>query len=397
MHKIDHMSASAIAPGSVTFAFQAAPTTDSEKSDLSLYREVIEECELGAELGFEAAWFLEHHFSDYYPTPSPLLFMSHIAARCPTLGLGTAVLVLPWYHPVRIAEEIAMVNSLTEGTLHLGMGRGTAKSEYDGYGIDMNGARQRYAECWRIINMAMRGKPFTFEGEHYSVNREVAVRPDPTVKPVNFYGAIGSLGSATLMADLGLPPLCLAQFPDHLLERILAEWKARAAENANGENANGENAGVEDGILAAPRPLSIKCYIADTDEEARRIGRRYLAQNFDIQARHYEVDANPWQNIPEYEVFSKMFANMKAMADPDNLDPLMDLNLVGSPDTIAARIETLRGLGFDYFIVASALPGTPLEVRRRMYTMFAEEVTPRFDAAFSASPQQPDRVAIQPA
>ena len=56
---------------------------------------------------------VEHHFSDYYPTPNPLMFLSHIAAACPGLGLGTAVMVLPWYDPVRFAEDVAMLATLS--------------------------------------------------------------------------------------------------------------------------------------------------------------------------------------------------------------------------------------------------------------------------------------------
>jgi luciferase-like monooxygenase len=70
---------------------------------------------LGAKLGYDAAWVVEHHFSDYYPTPSPLLLLSHIAARCPGFGLGTAVLVTSWHQPLRMAEEIAMLRLLDVG------------------------------------------------------------------------------------------------------------------------------------------------------------------------------------------------------------------------------------------------------------------------------------------
>ena len=103
----------------IAFGFQAAPASEVHKSDQALYREVMADCALGQKLGFDAAWLLEHHFSDYYPTPSPLLFMAHIAAAFPDLSLGTSVLVLPWYHPLRLAEEIAMLNSMTLSLIHI--------------------------------------------------------------------------------------------------------------------------------------------------------------------------------------------------------------------------------------------------------------------------------------
>src|SRR3546814_14061995 len=86
---------------------------------------------------------------------------------------------------------------------------------------------------------------------------------------------------------------------------------------------------------------TIKNLVADTDEEAYALGRKYYPRNFEIQARHYEVDANPWENIPEYEQFSRMFANMRAMTDPDKLGPFMQMNLVGSADTIERRLREL--------------------------------------------------------
>ena len=77
----------------IRFGFQAAAAGDGGESDQRLYQDLLEDCALGSRLGYDAAWLLEHHFSDYYPTPSPLLLMAHIAARFPDLSLGTSVLV----------------------------------------------------------------------------------------------------------------------------------------------------------------------------------------------------------------------------------------------------------------------------------------------------------------
>ncbi|MDP1751723.1 MAG: LLM class flavin-dependent oxidoreductase [Reyranella sp.] len=205
----------------IAFGFQAAPASDVHKSDQALYREVMDDCALAQKLGFDAAWLLEHHFSDYYPTPSPLLFMAHIAAAFPDLSLGTSVLVLPWYRPLRLAEEIAMLNSMTRGTLHLGIGRGTAKMEYDAYNVDMNEARARFAECYRIVEKGLAGEPFTHDGQFWKIAQPIRLRPEPVAKKVRFYGSIGSPASAEVMGDLGVAPICLATFPDKLLARIL--------------------------------------------------------------------------------------------------------------------------------------------------------------------------------
>ena len=347
----------------VRFGLQVAPVSPGLRDHLS-YREAVDDCILADELGYHAAWFLEHHFTDYYPTPSPLLFMAHVARACPKLSLGTSVLVLPWYNPVRIAEEILMLDAFTDGELHLGIGRGTARLEYDAYGVDMSEARARFEETWRIMNLALRGEPFSFKGRHFSIPREITARPQPYSDKIHFYGAIGSPASGEIMGDLGLPPFCLAQFPDHLLTRILGQWQTRYAAQGDPRRCT--------------LPLSIKMMIADTDEAAHDLGRRYLPHYFDLQANHYEVDSNNWAGVTGYEMFAKMLGNMRKLANPDNLGPFMGMNLFGTPDTVAKRLEQLTGLGFNYFLVSAAFPGVPKEVRREQARRFATEVAPRF-------------------
>lgn len=351
--------------GDIAFGFQAAPASDIHKTDQALYREVMDDCALGHRLGFDAAWLLEHHFSDYYPTPSPLLFMAHIAAAFPDLSLGTSVLVLPWYHPLRLAEDIAMLNSLTRGTLHLGIGRGTAKMEYDAYNVDMNEARARFAECYRIMEKGLSGETFTHDGRFWKIDKPIRLRPEPVNKPIRFYGAIGSPASAEVMGDLGIAPICLSTFPDKLLSRILERWRARAG--AKADNA----------IL----PISVKLFIGDTDEEARALGRKFYPPYFALQCEHYESDVNPWADIPEYQDFSRMFANLRKLTDPDELGPFLDANLVGGVETIRRRIDQLAALGFNYFMVSCATPGTPIELRQKMMTRFANEICPRYSSA----------------
>jgi alkanesulfonate monooxygenase SsuD/methylene tetrahydromethanopterin reductase-like flavin-dependent oxidoreductase (luciferase family) len=353
----------------VSFGFQAAAAGETGKSDQDLYRDMMDDCALGSRLGYDAAWLLEHHFSDYYPTPSPMLLMSHIAARFPDLSLGTSVLVLPWYHPFRLAEEIAMLNSLTRGTSHLGIGRGTARMEYDAYNIDMNEGRARFSEVFQIIEKGLAGEPFTHKGRFWNIDRPIRLRPGPVNKPVRFYGAIGSAASAEVMGDLGVAPICLSTFPDGLLVKILDRWRARAGARADN----------------AMLPISVKMFIADTDEEARQLGRRYYPAYFALQADHYEADSKPWTGIAEYAEFNRMFANLRKMTDPDELGPFLDSNLIGSPKTICRRIEALIGLGFNYFMVSCATPGTPCSVRQSMMTRFAEEICPRYSSTMRKS------------
>ncbi len=347
----------------ISFGFQAAPASDVHKSDQALYREVMEDCALGRSLGFDAAWLLEHHFSDYYPTPSPLLFMAHIAAAFPDLSLGTSVLVLPWYHPLRLAEEIAMLNSMTTGTLHLGIGRGTAKMEYDAYNIDMNEARARFAECYRIVEKGLTGEPFTHDGRFWKIERPIRLRPDPLPqKKVRFYGAIGSPASAEVMGDLGVAPICLSTFPDKLLVKILERWRARAG------------AAAQDAIL----PISVKFFIADTDAEAQALGRRYYPPYFDLQCTHYESDRQSvgrHSRVPGFQPHVRQPAQAHRSL---GARPVHGLEPGGqSRDDLPAHRPARRpGLQLLHGVVCHA--GTPLALRQQMMTRFAQEVCPRY-------------------
>lgn len=345
------------------FAIQIGAVDDEGASDARMYREAIVDAQFAQDLGFDAVWMVEHHFSDYYPTPNPLMLLSHIAAACPGLGLGTGVMVLPWYDPLRFAEDVAMLATLATGTLDIGMGRGTAKLEYDAMRVPMDEARDRFRECWEVTQLALKGEPFTYRGRFTKIERPITVRPvlDRNRK-INFFGAIGSPGSAEIMAELGLPPLSLAQFPDHMLVKILDKWRAKA-----------RSLGVSTDVSL---PVSAKCFVGDSDASAREEARGHMARFYRLQAEHYTTDTTPWGDIPGYEQFAKIFANMKLMGDPAQNDPILDRNLVGAPETVARRINELRAIGFDYFIVSNATAGVPREVRHRMMRRFATEVIP---------------------
>lgn len=346
------------------FAFQVAPVSGENASDASMYASAIEDARLGHSLGFSAGWVIEHHFTDYYPTPNPLLMLSHVAAACPGLGLGTSVMVLPWYNPLRFAEDVAMLQVLSKGELHIGIGRGTAKLEYDAFEIDMKEARDRFRESWEIVRTALKGKPFTYAGEYLSVEQEVTLRPVLNGTKPQFYGAIGSPQSAEIMADLGLPPLALAQFPDHMLQRIMDNWRARRTEL-------GETTDVS-------APILVQCYVGDTDEAAREQARQYLPLYFKKQVEHYEILKNPWKDLDGYEQFSRFFDNLLKLSDSQNIDGFLDMNAVGSPATVERRIRELSAMGFNHFLMTNSTPGVPQEVRHDMMRRFARDVMPRF-------------------
>jgi len=352
----------------IAFDTVIAPVGAAGSGDRALYREVIADAKLAERLGFEAAWMIEHHLTDYFPTPSPLLFLSHIAAHCPRLGLGTCVLVTPWYQPMRLAEELAMLSNLTEGELHIGMGRGTARLEYDAYDVDMGQARDRFAECWRFVRQALSGQPVDMDGRFFRVRRPVSLRPAPERARLHFYGAIGSPETADIMAGLDLAPLAISSFSFAEQKAIQQRW--RAARAALGRPAEGY------------RPVTVACFMADSDAEARRRAAEHMSRFYRLQAEHYEVDADFWRDTPGYEQTSKVFAGLKKLGDPAELGPWMDLQLIGSPATVRRQVARYAEAGFDRIVVQTAYAGVPRALRHESLRRFAREVAPEFSARF---------------
>jgi alkanesulfonate monooxygenase SsuD/methylene tetrahydromethanopterin reductase-like flavin-dependent oxidoreductase (luciferase family) len=254
------------------------------ESDLGLYRQMVLDAELGASLGYDAAWLVEHHFSDYYPTPSPLVMLAHIAARCPTFGLGTAVIVTPWHHPLRIAEEIAMLTLLTDAPLRIGLGRGNAPLEYEAFNVDMAETQDRFHEGWEIIQLALKGEPFTYHGKYLQVPREVRIRPKPRLDNVTFLGAIGQPTSAAKIAALGLPPMLTGHTPLAAQADVLRAWEKAARAH-----------GMDPDSFKVATPI---CILADTDAEADALARRYVPNWYKLQVEHYAFDAERYANLP---------------------------------------------------------------------------------------------------
>ena len=113
-----------------------------ENTDFQVYRDELRLADLAEPLGYQSIWGVEHHFTDYTMCPDVIQFLTYMAGRTQNALLGTMVVVLPWHDPVRVAEEVSMLDNLSEGRMILGIGRGLAKVEFDGFRLDMSQSRR---------------------------------------------------------------------------------------------------------------------------------------------------------------------------------------------------------------------------------------------------------------
>ena len=154
---------------------------------------------------------LEHHFTGYAMSPSPTQLLSYIAGRTRRITLGTAVIVLPWHDPVRVAEEIALLDVLSQGRCVFGFGRGAASVEYAGFRVPMEEARARFVEGAKIVLKALTQEVFDWDGEFFRIP-PTSIRPRPVSHPERrFYASSVSPESAEIMARLGFGLLVIMQ------------------------------------------------------------------------------------------------------------------------------------------------------------------------------------------
>src|SRR6185295_6286826 len=181
------------------------------RPDVAVVHEHLQLGDLVEPLGFDSIWALEHHFTGYAMSPAPTQLLAYYAGRTKRIQLGTAVIVLPWHDPVRVAEQIALLDILCGGRCVFGFGRGAASAEYEGFRIPMEEARPRFVEAAQIVVKALSQDSFEYDGEFYRIPR-TAIRPRPISHPERrFHASAVSPDSAEIMAKLGFGLLMVMQ------------------------------------------------------------------------------------------------------------------------------------------------------------------------------------------
>ena len=181
------------------------------RPDVALYNEHMVLGDLAEPLGFDSLFALEHHFTGYSMSPSPLQVLSYYAGRTRKITLGTCVIVLPWHDPIRVAEQIALLDVMSGGRTLMGFGRGAASIEYEGFRIPMGEARPRFAEAAEIVVKALSQESFEHDGTFFKIPR-MSIRPRPISHPERrFYASSVSPESAEIIAKLGFGMLFIMQ------------------------------------------------------------------------------------------------------------------------------------------------------------------------------------------
>jgi alkanesulfonate monooxygenase SsuD/methylene tetrahydromethanopterin reductase-like flavin-dependent oxidoreductase (luciferase family) len=332
------------------------------QADHHLYWEECKLAELAEPLGFDSLWAVEHHFDNYAMIPDVVQFLTYLAGRTTRIQLGTAVIVLPWHDPVRVAEQIAMLDILSEGRVLLGFGRGAARVEYEGFRIAMDESRERFVEAAEVVVKALKNERFSHQGKYFQIP-EMSIRPQPYSDFTGrMYGAAVSPESAEIMAKLGFGVLIIPQ----------RDWDTTAAELER-YNAIYRSFGKE----PIPPVNLAWVYVDETEEKAMAGARRYMGAYWQSADLHYELSKGAHKNVKGYEFYHQMGQAAKEAGADAVTENFVSFQVAGTPQTCLDKIAFIKSkVNMNHFAAVFKYGGMPIEVAEENMRRFAATVMP---------------------
>ena len=342
---------------------------------------------LAEELGFEAIWLGEHHFGPYGvgDLPNPILLGADLAARTSRIRIGQMANIAPWWHPIRLAEDLSILDNMTRGRVEVGFGRGIWP--YEGPQFHPNADprkdrenRELFRETVEIVRKIWSDQYFSHTGANYSFPAEdtafshpsfpsdqawqdgdrvtrLRVTPRPFQDPhPPLWMTVSTDNSVTTAAEMGLKA-CYWQPPAARIRQRM-ELYAEVRSRLEGRPFS----------LGEDQAVMRSTYVASSMEDARRDAEAAIMSAF---------------------IFNDPFRGRQVFTNPDEeLDPGVKLDwdfleprtlLVGSPDNVIEKIQELREVcNLDYLLVEFTHPGLPLRKTLRNLENFATKVMPRF-------------------
>ena len=312
-------------------------------------------------LGFQSIWSVEHHFTDYTMCPDVFQFLTYMAAKTEHIQLGSMVCVLPWHDPVRVAEQISMLDNLSDGRVILGMGRGTGRVEFDGFGVDMGTARLRFKESAEIVLNALEQGWIEYSGTPSSAAQN-APRPISTFKG-RTRGRHAC--SARIMAEM-----------------VSAFWSPKTVEGRTAELDYRTIYRDANGTEPPPPYVAGWTFVDESADRAEEMARKYVGGYWDAVVKHYEFNEPHLKEIPGYEHHGLMYDRLVAPGGYQQMeDFFIDLQLWGTPEQVTEKIINLQDeMYMDGYMGVFSYAGMSLEEAERSMHLFASKVMPELQA-----------------
>ena len=325
-----------------------------------VYENHAQQVILAEELGFHSAWLAEHHFTRYGLGSSPLVIGANILARTSKIRLGTAVLVPPLHHPVRLAEEVAVLDVLSGGRVDVGFGRGGPGYEFRGYNVDHTESQERFQEGIRVIQGLWATPGFSYQGKYIQLDQANLV-PPPAQQPHPpiYIAATRTQATLEFVVSTGHPTIVgNVQDTDDALDlcRRFTELSREAGHC----------------VPLSAIPFFRYIHVAPTEAEARRNT---------LEPLNWVLDVIQWRRTFQRgsEVYQSLDDWRRDRAElPLSYDHLYQKRaIIGTPEQCVAKIQALRQAGIEFFGGNFAFGGLADRKVKASMELFAREVMPQ--------------------
>jgi len=341
-----------------------------------VYRHSLDEIALADQAGFDGVWLVEHHFfREYSHCPAPEVVFGAITQRTRRMRIGHGVVLLPFKHPVFVAERIAALDLLSDGRMDVGVGRGVSPLEYDVFGGSMGESRARVDESLEIVRRCWADEPFSFEGRFWSFP-EIDVIPKPLQKPhPPLWTAAVSPETFPMAAENGLGVLAGPFKPLFMV----AEDRQRFVQRCHELGRDPAELGFG---------MTVGVIVLDDHERARSIAAQNIRWFYEQLLR---LTAPVLERGGEsYRYYREELGTLRALTGgTPSMDALEAAGMViaGSPEYAIERFRELARGGLDHILCALQAGGVPHDDVMRSIELFGERVIPalRETTAVSAS------------
>lgn len=345
-------------------------------SDRQIFSEELNIARIADGSGFDSVWTIEHHFTPYTMVTNPLQYLTYLAGITKNVDLGTMVVVLPWHNPVRIAEDVNMLDAFLgpQRKVICGVGRGLGRREYAGLMIDQNEARGRFDESIQLLKKLLKdGECDKFQGEHFNVE---GLRLRPQLErdlSENLWCAGGTEQTVQIIAKHDVKPLTI---PTVSLDLALSNLRTYAKLRRDA------------GHKPTYTKLALWTYVAETKEEADKAAERYMVEYAESAVRHYELLGSHFKDIKGYEAYGSQSSVLKTNPKAYT-HGFYNTHPWGTPDDVIKRTKELAlSFGVDEIMFVFKYGAMPIEMAEKSMKLFAKEVLPALHE-IKAEPMDP--------
>ena len=314
----------------------------------------------GDQAGFHAFHVAEHHATPLNLVPVPGVYLGAVARLTKRMRLGVLCYLLPLYSPLRLIEEVAILDNLSHGRLEIGVGRGVSPFELKYHKIEHDQSRDIFIDAFECVSAGLVTDKLTYAGKHYSYSDvPIALSPLQQPHPPFWYGSSNTTG-ATWAGERGMHFVSLG--PTGFAKKNIDAFREALAKRGGAENPKAEfSGGAAIGVLR-------HIFVADTDAEAKRFAKpameRHLAHLNWLREKHGVGAADARFNVPRGATFEEGVADGSVIA--------------GTPQTVCAEIERQTAeLGINYLLSYLFLGTMSLTEALRSLHLFSAEVMPR--------------------